>query len=314
MFLEYIIDSGRGRTEAASGGALDPNTLNRVKEFEEWLMTQPESGKTISMVDMIRKMNQTMNGDDPAYFTVPDSRELVAQYLLLYANSGPDEDLSDQKTPDERYLRVSQRLTHMTSNKMLEFITRVKAKVAADFPDLKISVTGMPVLYTNMDAYIHQGIIQSFSTAIIAIALCFLVLLRSFKYGLLALVPSLFPILLAAGIMGFMDMFLNFTSLVTASVTFGIAVDDAIHILTRYIKGRKEGMSRKESVNKAITESGRALIYTSLILYFGFSILIISTFVPNIQLGFFGGVILLLALIASLTLLPAVIFIQGDKK
>ncbi len=314
MFLEYIVDTGRGRSEEMSGGALDPKTLKRVKEFEEWLMSQPESGKTISMVDMIRKMNQSMNGDDPAFFTVPDSRQLVAQYLLLYSNSGPDEDLSDQKTGDERYLRISQRLTHMSSNKMLEFITRVKQKADTDFADLKMSVTGMPVLFTNMDAYIHQGIIQSFSAAIIAIAICFLILLRSVKYGLLAMIPSLFPILLAAGIMGFMGLYLNFISLVVASVTFGIAVDDAVHILTRYIKGREAGMSRKLSVNKAVSESGRALIYTSLILYFGFSILIVSTFVPNIQLGFFGGVILLLALIASLTLLPAVIFFQGDKE
>jgi len=312
VFLEYIVDSGRSASEAASGGVMEPKFLQRVEAFEAWLRLQPESGKTISLVDMIKKMNQSMHDDDPAAFALPDSRQLVAQYLLLYANSGPEEDLTDMKTHDERYMRVSQRLSHMSSNQMEAFMSKVRQKLDRDFPDLKIQLTGMPVLYTNMDSYIHSGIIKSFSIAIVSIGICFLILLRSFKYGLLALIPSLFPILIAAGLMGFMGINLNFVALVTASVTFGIAVDDSIHILTRYIRGRTNGMTRKEAVHKAISETGRALVYTTLILFFGFSILMLSTFIPNIHLGFFAGVILMLALAASLTLLPSVMFFKGD--
>ncbi len=314
VFLEYIFDSGRSASEEKSGGALEPALLTQIDAFATWLKQQPEVGNTFSMVDMLQQMNQAMHGNDPAYRILPDSRQLVAQYLLLYSNSGPDEDLSDMKTGDERYLRLSQRLDHMSSNKMLGFIERVKKKLASDFPQLQVTLTGMPVLYTDMDAYIHSGIIKSMTLAIISIAICFLVLLRSFKYGVLALIPSLFPIVLAAGLMGAMRVNLNFIAMVVASVAFGIAVDNSIHILSRYIKHRKrEGRGRFDAMDTAVSETGRALAFTTMILFFGFSILMISTFIPNIYLGFFTGVILLMALIASLTLLPAVMFLFGDS-
>ena len=314
MFLEYIVDTGRAATEEMSGGALDPQTLKRVKEFEEWLMKMPESGKTISMVDSLKKMNQSMHGDDPAWFQIPESRELVAQYLLLYSNSGPDEDLSDLKTLDDRYLRVSQRMTHMSSANMDIYIKKVKEGMAKEFPDLNITITGMPVLYTNMDTYIFSGIIRSFILSFFTIGLAFMVLLRSVKYGLLGMIPAVFPILVAAGIMGVMKLDVNFITMVIASVTFGIAVDNAIHILTRYLHHRDMGSNRPEAIDLAVAETGRALIFTTLILFFGFGILMTSTFIPNIHLGFFAGIILLMALIASLTLLPAIMFLQGTGK
>ncbi|MDT8447180.1 MAG: MMPL family transporter [bacterium] len=307
FFLEFILDSGKDK------GVLDPQYLARAQEFQDYLESLDHTGQANSLLDILSKLNQAMHGDDPAWNKLPDSRELVAQYLLLYSNSSPTEDLTDLKTFDERRMRVSLRLVNQPTNQMKDFVQKIQTKVDQDFADLGVTITGMPVLYNNMDTYILQGIVQSFALALAAIFICFLVLLRSIKYGLLALIPSLFPILLAGGIMGLMGFYLNFSAMIIASVTFGIAVDDTIHILSRYMKVRATGVSRKEAVHVAVTETGKAITFTTVILFFGFAILMLSTFVPNIQLGFFAGVILLVALVASLTLLPAVMFLQKSK-
>ena len=113
--------------------------------------------------------------------------------------------------------------------------------------------------------------------------------------------------------MGLMGIDLDFSTMIVAAVCFGIAVDDTIHVMTRYIASRKNSSTRKESLHTALTQSGRALIFTTIILYFGFSILMLSSFVPNIYFGFFSGIILVIALVSVLLLLPAIIFLQGDK-
>jgi len=307
FFLEFILDSGEEK------GVLDPKFLSRAKKLQVWLQSLDKTGKATSMVDMLETFNKAMHGDDPAFKVLPDSRELVAQYLLLYSNSSPTEDLTDLKTFDERRMRISLRLVNQPTKQTKKFVEMIQQTIDKDYPDLHVTITGMPVLYNNMDTYILEGIVTSFSLAFISIFLCFIVLLRSVKYGLLAVIPSLFPILLAGGIMGLMGINLNLAAMIIASVTFGIAVDDTIHIMSRYIKVRQSGKSRKEAVHASVSETGKAITYTTVILFFGFSILMVSTFVPNIQLGFFGAVILAVALIASLTLLPAVMFLQKSE-
>ena len=113
--------------------------------------------------------------------------------------------------------------------------------------------------------------------------------------------------------MGLMGIDLDFSTMIVAAVCFGISVDDTIHVMTRYIASRKNSSTRKESLHTALTQSGRALIFTTIILYFGFSILMLSSFVPNIYFGFFSGIILVIALVSVLLLLPAIMFLQGDK-
>ena len=307
FYLEFIVDSGKEQ------GLLDPQFMKRVLALQNWLETTEGAGKTNSFLNMLMKFNQAMHGDDPAWNILPDSQELAAQYLLLYSNGDPTEDLTDQKTFDEREMRISLRLVNRPTNEMKAYVSHIQEVVNTDFKDLNVTITGLPVLYNNMDSYILNGIVRSFLLALISILICFVVLLRSLKYGLLAIIPSLFPIVLAGGIMGLMGLYLNFASMIIASVTFGIAVDDTIHIMSRYIKVRATGATRKQAVHAAVTETGKAITFTTLILFFGFSILMLSTFIPNVHLGFFAAVILMVALIASLTLLPAVIFLQKDK-
>ena len=305
--LEFIIDSGR------QDGVKSPGFLNEVLRFQEYLESLEYAGKANSFLNYVREMNQTMHQDDPNYYRIPPTSDHVAQLLLLYENSGPEEDLSDLKTNDHRYMRLSIRIRNMSTGETKKKLDDILKRAAENHPKIPISATGNLVLFTNMDTYIQEGLVKSFSLAILLIVVCFFVLFRSLKYGFLSLIPSLFPIVMVGGLMQMLGNTLDFASLIVAAVTFGIAVDDTIHVMTRYIRARKEGETRKESMHLAVIEAGRALVFTSLILYFGFSILCLSSFTPNISLGFYGGVILLTALVSVLLLLPAVVFLTGDK-
>ncbi len=306
--LEFIVDSGK------QGGVKDPAFLRRALALQNYLETLEKTGKANSMINYLRKMNQTMNGDDPDAHRIPDTRELVAQLLFLYSNSSPEEDLTDLMSFDERYLRLSVSVRNIRTSKMQALVDTIEEEIKTNFPDLKADIAGDTILWNNMSVYIQHGIVSSFSLALITIVICFFILLRSFKYGLFSVIPSLTPIMVAGGVMGILGIDLDMATVMVGAVSFGIAVDDTIHMMNRYVSTRKKGRTRKESVNAALTESGRALIFTSLILYFGFSILMLSSFVPNIYFGFFTGIILISALIAVLILLPAVMFLTGDKE
>lgn len=302
LTLEFIFDSG------SEGGIKDPGFLNDVLSFQDFAENHPQTGRVNSMINYIRKMNQTLNDEDPAHYVLPESRDAVAQYLLMYSLAGPTEDLSDLKSFDERYLRFSLRLPNLTTEENRTLINEFKAKLAADHPNLEAIITGDMVLWTVMGGYIQDGLIKSFGLAIVTIVICFFILLRSIKYGLLAMIPSITPIVIAGGIMGALGIYLDFATMIVAAVTFGIAVDDTIHVMTRFVKAKREGNSNETAIHLAITESGRAVVFSSMILISGFAMLMGSSFVPNIYFGFFAVIIIAIALIADLYLLPSAIY------
>ena len=312
LTLEFIFDSG------TEDGIKDPQFLNEVLAFQEYAEGLPITGKVNSMINYVRKMNQTLNDENPANYVLPDTRNAIAQYLLMYSLSGPTEDLSDLKSFDDRYLRLSMRIPNMTTEENRVLIGELKDKLAADHPSLKTTITGDMVLWTVMGGYIQDGLVKSFSLAIFTIILCFFILFRSIKYGLLAMIPSLTPIVIAGGIMSAMGIYLDFTTMIVAAVTFGIAVDDTIHVMSRFVRAKREGSSNEEAIHLAITEAGRAVVFSSIILVSGFSMLMFSGFVPNIYFGFFAVVIIFIALISDLYLLPAAIYTiirsNGSKK
>lgn len=306
--IEFILDSGE------RGGIKNPEFLKESMQFQEYLESLPETGRANSMLNYLRKMNKVMNNDDETYYVIPDTRALIAQLLFLYTTSSPEEDLTDLISFDERFIRISLRVKNMPTSEMQVLVDEIEKERKKSFPGLQVDEAGDTILWNNMSVYIQEGIIRSFSIAFFTILMCFFVLFRSVKYGLLSAIPSLTPILAAGGLMGFMEIDLDFSTMMVAAITFGIAVDDTIHVMNRYIVTRKSGKTRKQSIHKAVTESGRAIIFTSFILYFGFSVMMLSSFVPNIYFGFFSGVILIIALVTNLVLLPAIVLVNGDKK
>jgi predicted RND superfamily exporter protein len=306
LSLEFTLNSGK------EDGIKEPAFLKRALEFQNYLVSLEGNGKAVSPINYLMKINQVMNDGNPAFYQVPESRNMVGQYLLLYSNSGPDEDLSDLMTFNGQEMRMSVLFAVAPSKLTKQRVETIEKYAAEHFPDLNIKVSGRAVLFNNMDTYTLTGMASSFALAFLTIAICFFVILRSFKFGLVALIPNVLPIIITGAVMGLFNLYLDFATMMVASTTLGIAVDDTIHVMNRFNKAKKANASNREAITVAMQESGVALISTTVVLVVGFSMLMLSSFVPNIYMGLLGCTTIGLAVLCDLYVLPAVIMSMGS--
>lgn len=307
MILDVILDSG------GVDGVKDPEFLTKLERFETWLEGRPAIGQVNSLADYLKQINQALNGDSPDQFILPTSREMTAQYLFLYDSSGANEDLSDIKDFDDRYARLSVPMVNMDASMTLQEQQVIADELAANYSELNPLLTGGQVLFTTQNDYTATGMVRSFSVALLIITLFFIVLFRSFKYGLLSIIPSVIPILITGGIAGLSGVYLDLGTTIVGAMTMGIAVDDAIHVMNRYLISKDGGATTKQAIARAMNESGRAVVFSSAVLVLGFSALSFASFVPVILTGAFGAIIMFLALLGDLLFLPAILFwIDGD--
>lgn len=306
LSLEFMLDSGMAE------GVKEPAFQQRALEFQQYVTSQEGTGRANSILNYLMKINQVMHDNDTAYFKIPATRNMVGQYLLLYSSSGPDEDLTDLMTFDGRHMRISVFFEVAPSKVTKQRVEEIEKYIAANFADLNIKTSGRAVLFNNMDTYVLEGLSSSFSLALLVIALCFFILFRSVKYGLMSLIPNLLPIIVAGAIMGAVGIYLDFATLLIAATTLGIAVDDTIHFMSRYVSERRANETHDKAVTQAIRQNGPAIISTTVVLVIGFSMLMLSSFVPNLYMGFIGVVVIIFALIGDLIVLPAAIPSRGQ--
>lgn len=306
--IDVMIDSG------SEGGVHEPKFLHAVDKLQTWLEQQPEAGKATSLIRFHRQINKALNYNDEAFYQLPDSRAMAAQFLLLYDNTGAEEDLTDLRDFDERYLRISLPIANKPASETRAFLQRVNQYIGQQHPELATQLTGSLVMYNAQDIYINHGMVRSFFLALSIISLCFIALFRSVKYGLIALVPSIVPILMTGALLVLLDIPLNLGTMIVGAMTMGIAVDDAIHVMNRYLRARRSGSNTDEAIHCAMNESGRAVIFTSVVLVTGFSVMLLGSFIPYIYTGLFAATIMALALLGDLIFLPALLYwIDGRR-
>jgi len=302
MTLDIILDSG------SEEGIKDPAFLIQLSEIEDWLQQREALGPINSLVDYLKEINQALNGDAEEFYRIPSSSEMTAQYLLLYESSGANEDLSDIKDFDNRHARLVVPVVNMEASEMQSELENIEAYLDDNYPQLQAIVTGTMALYTVQDTYISEGMALSFLIALAVITLFFITLFKSVKYGLLSIIPSVLPIVLAGSFAGWIGISLDQSAVIVFAMTMGIAVDDAIHVMSRYLLAKGEGASTKQSIARAMNESGRAVVFSSLVLVFGFSVLCFASFTTIIYVGLFGSIIMTLALAGDLIVLPAILY------
>ncbi len=306
--LEVVIDTGE------EGGVKDPHLLQRADALQSWLESFDETGAATSVIKFYKQINQSLNENQDVYFTLPTTREMAAQFLLMYENTGPDEDLTDLKDFDERFMRIQVPVINMDETETTRLLSLFEAGIEEKFSDLNIELTGNLVINNAQNHYTNNGMFKSFSIAILVIGICFIILFRSLKYGVIALVPSVVPILLTGGLISLVGVSLDLGTMIVGAMTIGIAVDDSIHLMSRYLLKRKRGYSVSESIELAMQSSGRAVVLTSVILVTGFSVMLLGSFISYIYVGMFSAMIMLLALIGDLLFMPAVLFIVDGLK
>jgi hypothetical protein len=303
MTLDVILDSGE------YDGAKSPEFLIKVEVIQEWLSQREVLGPINSLVDYLKEINQALNGDDPAYYRLPDSPEMTAQFLFLYESSGASEDLSDIKDFDNQSIRLVVPVINMKASDMKIELDQINDYLNADFPELNPIVTGTMALATVQDVYVADGMVQSFLVALSVITVFFIILFKSLKYGLLSIIPSVLPILLAGAFAGYLGIYLDQSAVIVFAMTMGIAVDDSIHVMSRYLLAKNQGATTHDAISRAMRESGRAVVFSSIVLVSGFSVLCFGSFTTVIYVGMFGAIIMSLALIGDLLVLPAILYL-----
>ena len=302
--IEYSLEA------SVEGGVKDPAFLADVARFADWYRKQPRVRHVAVITDTFRRLNQTMHGDDPDAYRLPESRELTAQYLLLYELSLPQGlDLNNQIDWSKTATRVSVQAQSLGSRELLELNARARSWLRDNAPEVAdVNSTGPAVLFAWIGQRNIRAMLVGTLVVLLAISAILLFALRSLRLGLISIVPNLLPAALGFGVWGLTVGQVGLSLSVVVAMTVGIVVDDTVHFLAKYRKARLDhGKDAGESVHYAFDTAGRALFTTTLVLVAGFLIFAFSPFIPTAQVGILTALIIAFALVADLTLLPALL-------
>ena len=292
------------------GGVTDPAFLAEVSEFADWYREQPAVRHVAVVTDTFRQLNRSMHGDDPDAYRIPDSQELAAQYLLLYELSLPvGLDLNNQIDRSRSATRMTVSAETLYSKDLLELNARAEAWLAQNAAHVAgAHGTGPAALFAYVGQRNIRAMVVGTTVVLLAISVILLFALRSLRLGLVSILPNLLPAVLGFGVWGLTVAQVSLSLSVVVAMTVGIVVDDTVHFLSKYRRARREhGQDPEAAVRYAFDTAGRALVTTTFVLVAGFLILVFSPFVPTAQVGVLTALIIGFALLADLSLLPALL-------
>lgn len=305
MPLEIVVNTGRKR------GVQSLGALQKIDEFESFLDSIPYISQPVSVVSFIKAANQAFYNQLPRFYDLPTGRG--KEQILKYLKKDSDTDSVSQSFVDStgQYVRISLKIADIGSNRMDSLVTTViQPRMNEIFNDGKMEarVTGTTLLFIKGNKFLIENLIGSMIIAFFVISLIMVVLFRNLRMIIISLIPNMIPLLITAGIMGFFHIPLKPSTALIFSIAFGISVDDSIHFLAKY---RQElflhKFNVKLAVSKSLRETGASMIYTSIILFFGFVIFAASDFGGTIALGVLTSLTLLVAMLTNLTVLPALL-------
>ena len=308
--VQFSLPSGE------SNGVSDPDFIEKVSNFTTWANNEPVVTHVQSISDTFKRLNRDLNAGDPAFYRVPDTRELAAQYLLLYELSLPyGLDLNNQLDINKSSTQVIVTIDDMTTNELRAWIARAE-NYLADELGFTLTAVGPTVMFAYISERNIQSMLLGTLVAVFLISGVILIALRDVRLGIISLIPNLLPAALAFGLWGLLVGQVNMAVAVVAGMALGVVVDDSVHFLSKYQIARRElKLSAKDAVISAFNGVGTALVVTTLILTAGFAILAQSTFGVNSYMAMLTGIALVIALIADMTLLPALLIaLDKDKK
>ena len=308
--LEIWVDSKREK------GIVKPATLKRMNDLQEAIEEIPELAPPISVVNAIKYAKQAYYNGNPNFYALPTPQENSFIYPFLNNSEGSSQLLNGYVDSTGQYGRITTYMKDIKTDRMEEIENDLKESISKLFPEDRygVEITGKSLLFLKGTKYLINNLILSLSLAILLIALFMAFLFRSFKMILISLIPNLLPLIITAGVMGFTGIPLKPSTILVFSIAFGISVDDTIHFLAKY---RQELIANGWKINKAVfsalRETGISMFYTSIVLFFGFSIFMSSNFGGTQALGGLVAVTLMMAMLANLILLPSLLISLEDS-
>ena len=304
MPLEFMIDTHRKQ------GVMKLSTLKRMDELQQLINETPELSKPISVVDLVKYSKQAYYNGNTNFYQLPTSQE--NSFILSYAkNSTSNVDLLKNFVDSTgQYARITTFMKDIGTDRMERIEENILEKVDKLFPKDRytVTMTGKAIVFQKGTTYLVKNLVISLSLAIFLIAIFMAYMFRSGRMIVISLIPNLIPLLVTAGLMGYLGVPIKPSTILVFSIAFGISVDDTIHFLAKY---RQELLANnwkiKVSVYGALRETGVSMFYTSIVLFFGFSVFTISSFGGTVALGALVSITLLFAMLSNLLLLPSLL-------
>lgn len=318
--FNIIIDSHE------TNGVKSPQFLKTIENFRNWLVAEENAdlniGRTDAFTDFIKRMHMAMNNGDRDYFKIPDDRLTILDYLEIY--SGEDEDSDGVYDDFESFVdifyqktNVLARLTRKSVDRLgtteiKHILNKVEAHLDATLPDTyTYTVTGYPVINVQLAHYVVLGQLTGLALSLIFVVVVIIILFRKLTAGPLALIDMGITILINFGIMGWFGISLDMVTSVIATITIGIGVDDTIHFLNTYRVNKLRFPNAPDTIEKTLFVAGKAIVFTSLALIFGFLSMATSNFLPIILFSLLIALTMVNTTIGSILLIPAAIQFTG---
>ena len=302
--LEIMIDTKR------KNGVTKLSTLKKMDRLKSEIREIEELSKPLSVLNLAKYAKQAFYNNNPKYYQLPTSQEQTFMSPYIRSMEAIDGGFSSYVDSTGQFARMTMFMKDVTT----EEISRIEAKLLPEidkiFPSdrFEVTMTGKFVVYQKGTHYLVDNLVLSLSLAILLIALFMAWMFRSSRMILISLIPNLLPLLMTAGMMGFLGIPIKPSTILVFSIAFGISVDDTIHFLAKYRQELKANHWKiKRSVYPALRETTVSMFYTSIVLFFGFSVFMISSFGGTVALGGLVSATLLFAMLANLLLLPSLL-------
>lgn len=304
MPVEIVVDTRRPK------GVMKPATLKRMDQLSEVLEEIPELSKPLSVVNLVKYSKQAFYNGIPKYYQLPTTQENNFIMEVASKSSGNSNLLKSFADSTGQIARMTSFMKDVDTERMEAIEGKLQENIDKFFPadQYDVYMTGSALLFLKGTKYLVKNLVLSLAFAIFLIALFMAYLFRSFRMIIISLIPNLLPLVVTAGVMGFAGVPIKPSTILVFSIAFGISVDDTIHFLAKY---RQELIANKwriqKSVYAALRETGVSMFYTSIVLFFGFSVFTISNFGGTVALGALVSATLLFAMLANLVLLPSLL-------
>jgi hydrophobe/amphiphile efflux-3 (HAE3) family protein len=296
-----------GSTEIAvmvAGDVQDPVVMKKIDALERDLRATEGVGYTLSIAQVVRKMNRAVHGDDPAYDAIPDTREGIAQLFLLYSMGGSPEDFERMVDFEYQHAVLLVRVSSLATSEIKGIVQHVEERVAADFAGQEVVIGGFGTVFSDLVDAVVSGQVSSLALSMVVVAVQDALVFWSIEAGLWSMVPLVVAVPMLFGLMGFSGIELNVVTAMLSSIMIGVGVDYTIHFLWRFREIRRSGVPREDAVRETLTTVGRGVVFNAMSVMAGFSVLFLSNFLPVRFFGFLVVVSIAGCLLAALFLMP----------
>jgi len=310
--FEVVINTNK------ENGLYNPEVLNSIEKFSLDLLNMKSDtyyvGKTVSIVDILKETNKALHENKEAYYKIPQDKNLIAQELLLFENSGSD-DLEDFVDSGFTKARITVKVPYLDAIVYIDMLKQIKKIAKNNFDSsVDVQVTGISTLLARiMDAAMHSSAI-SYALAVFLITIMMLILIGNVKIGLVSMIPNIAPILVMTSVMVIFDMPLDMFTMLIGAIAIGLAVDDTVHFMHNFKRYEEKYNDVNKAIQLTLLTTGRAMIVTTIVLTLGFFVFMGASMSNIFNFGLLTGIAIIVALISDFFLVPALMKVMIKNK